>query len=241
LHPSSFAEHLGLSITKAPLKDFDFELNKYQEKSRVLDQLEHQGERPPAYFMYNEDDLRKAATQKLIPKTIRKKEKENKSTSKPSTTTSRSPTFMRTESQVSQESINAKALQDLDNPVDPDFSCYFPVSAMVLDKQGKYIATKVETLDDVQDKQLKATAKEIEKLKSRDSEGNVAHMKAIFNTIRVVGRGHIGKSIKLLNQNTFKSFQKKLAEKYATRKDISEAEKLRDRFLDLTIYLKQYS
>lgn len=52
--------------------------------------------------------------------------------------------------------------------------------------------------------------KEIKKLKKRDSKGNVQHMKAIYNTIRVLGKGDISRSTKLMNAQELQRFEKKV-------------------------------
>ena len=84
---------------------------------------------------------------------------------------------------------------------------YFPESALNKDEFGNYFGTRVDTVDEAQEKRLKQAEKAIERLVERDSKSNIAHLKAIYNTIRVLGKGNIRRSAKMLNDLASKNFE----------------------------------
>lgn len=82
-----------------------------------------------------------------------------------------------------------------------DSTChpFYPRSAMLKDKRGRTMLKIVETQDDINQRKIEKSVESVEKLKERDHRGNIAHMRAILNTIRVIGQGHAGQSTKLLH------------------------------------------
>lgn len=66
---------------------------------------------------------------------------------------------------------------------------YFPISAMVQDSRGRYLATTIGTAEEENSSKIRTSAKKMAQLINRDSKGNIEHMKATYNTIRVIGKG----------------------------------------------------
>lgn len=62
----------------------------------------------------------------------------------------------------------------------------------------------------------------------------------MLNTIRVIGKGTAGHSFKLMHKNAMDKFKKKLKAKQKADKEISQKEKLEDRFLGLSLYFNSF-
>jgi hypothetical protein len=79
---------------------------------------------------------------------------------------------------------------------------------------------------------------EIGKLRSRDSAARIEHMKAIYQTIRVIGKGSNSRSAQKMSRLEQKDFSKLIEKRNRSKK--KNRNLTHEQFIKLSLFLNEY-